>query len=589
MSIASNNPFFCYLKRKVPYLLMFMGVGACVPSTNVPPATQEQSAPTSAFPSKDELASIPDATVPQSAKESNAVRVSNWKSTTMTASQTNELSYPETPLTTYFLKIAGQTKHKVHLSAGLHCSALELGTFTLNFGGRPTQKLERLIHGRCGNTVSSISSFRMAGTINADMSEAELVQRWQSELQKFFTSVLKDSHDNIVAVRLVRKEKKAEIIVLSAYQQMVINPVLLVTDNVTSLQITGKVLSKSAGHVTGLVNKGKTQFAECGVDPMVHFPNFKLNCPVFNNDTHHWIQLGWRPKNRMLMTSGAMILMHQSNWEPTLSDAAGEGQAQFSGDIQTQRAEIIKEINDIRKEASLPALVLEAKESVTHQRLLGPLMKARTESDFRTADKISLGLMAGWDVPSVIRNGSFLLSASFRNRNFKEWLDDTMDIPIGRATIMSPESTAIAIGVTTEANSQFVATALTTYALFDTETFDKQMRNKLIDKLQASRQAAGMVPAEILPEPPSVANITSRLRTDQVSTSSAINEYLNAVSQQHNKSVTGHVIEFTGKESIDWPANYVTAQTLSLSVSVGHHRLPGSPWGVSVLMTAITE
>src|SRR5262249_32809559 len=107
---------------------------------------------------------------------------------------------------------------------------------------------------------------------------------------------------------------------------------------------------------------------------------------------------------------------------------------------------LLEQINAVRKEAGLSALRLSDTESRTAAQLAPYYFAALTGGlEVTIADKVALGLLAGWDVDGMVREGHFA-SQWTHQRSPASLVEAAIASPFGRETLLDPAISLIAIG-----------------------------------------------------------------------------------------------------------------------------------------------
>ncbi len=97
---------------------------------------------------------------------------------------------------------------------------------------------------------------------------------------------------------------------------------------------------------------------------------------------------------------------------------------------------MLGQLNDVRHAAGLPPLALEPKQSQVNQRLAPHLYQASTDGNTELQDRIGLGVLAGWDVEGVLRDGGVHSGSVTSTRSPGRYLSYTLESPFARFILL---------------------------------------------------------------------------------------------------------------------------------------------------------
>src|SRR5207237_948074 len=97
---------------------------------------------------------------------------------------------------------------------------------------------------------------------------------------------------------------------------------------------------------------------------------------------------------------------------------------------------IFEGLNRARARARLAPVTLSAAQSSENTRLAGTLFEATRTNDHATADRIALGLMAGWEIGAMIRGGNVYVERAAPTRDPRVWLAVALEHPMGRSFLL---------------------------------------------------------------------------------------------------------------------------------------------------------
>ena len=93
-------------------------------------------------------------------------------------------------------------------------------------------------------------------------------------------------------------------------------------------------------------------------------------------------------------------------------------------------------LNDVRKAAGVGPLTLEGKQSEVNQKLVPHFFEAAFSGRDEVVDLIGLGVLAGWDVNGLIRDGGVYSGIVTSTRSPARFLAYALESPLGRSILL---------------------------------------------------------------------------------------------------------------------------------------------------------
>jgi hypothetical protein len=230
-------------------------------------------------------------------------------------------------------------------------------------------------------------------------------------------------------------------------------------------------------------------------------------------------------------------------------------------------------------------LSLAPQQSIENTRLAGTLIESMIGDDDAVANRAAIGLMAGWDVKGLIRNGNFFLAA-VGTSDATAWLDFALELPIGRSSLLDPGMRQVAIGPAIPPGGGALGAAVTAYALFETDDHVAET-TRFFQRIAAARTARG------LPAPARVQGLgemdaeLGRVAREGAAPMDALQATMQVAVARTGQGVHGYTLETNDLDQVDVPAALLTPGPLRMMIGVTHHRAEGAAWGQYVVMIVI--
>lgn len=544
------------------------------------------STPSAVFPAPSELAPLPTLPPPPEAFALGAVPVDRW---TVEASMppSDERSRYDDPSPWGELARAFSAAHsgKVRLSSSLRCAAFEMARFYAREHGIPTESLRRFLVARCGATTPDTTSSVYGGDANEAISDEELFERSKDGVQKFLTRQLSAGSDlQVVGVAAYRADGHFAVAILSGPELAVFEPLPRSIDASRHVSLRG-TLKVSAAEAMAVVNRGDYGFDACAPDPTAHLPSFAFACALSEQDHSAWAQIVVRQNGRVLEEPVADLLIDDASApQPEYRVRPSSAAAKSGGpDI---RKELLDGINAVRAEGGLTPLALEGRQSESNGRLVGTLLDASFRHRGAQADRIALGMLAGWDVGATIRNGGIFLGVVPARADAGAWVDFAIERPLGRLVVLDPSARRIAIAPAVQADGKGLGAAVTTYSLFDTADPVADTAH-VVDRIATLRRARGHKPLGRLAAP-ALDEQSRRVLSGAVEPGAALYASMQAVAAQAVAGrVHGYLVEGNDVDQMPVPDEILDLPGGALAVCVTHHRVRGAAWGQYVIFYVV--
>jgi hypothetical protein len=554
------------------------------------------------FPSAQTVAQLGARPVaPPPSLDAAAVPSGTWTvDATLTATSADEAWRPENDVDRAFAAAAERAPHRPRLTRAMQCVARELGRFYLETKGRPPQALDDFITGACGAVWPGYGFRSLSRELGSSPpSDGELLQAWAPKIAEMAGQLPPAATD--AGFWFGRAQGRAVAMVAYAAALAEVKPISLDPGTTGNLTFEGQ-LRENASYMVGYVNRGRYQVDACFVDPGVARPRFRITCHVDPGDRSAWIQLLYARPRRVLASPFMQLLARRPSSEPfrfsetapaatEASPAAapaaapaspgGGGGATPDSFVQS----VLSQLNAVRAQAQLPPVQLAAQQSSTATRLAAHYFAASLSKDGGAhLDAIALGLLAGWQVDGMIRDGNFTTSLVAYTRDPGRWLHAALERPLGRFTLLARDIDVVAIGPTLFSSPEGVGAVVTGYRLHRGADHADDVR-KLYERLERARQRLGLAaPKRLEGLEALMRGEMLRVHQGKAQPAEAMQRVLDAASEKYKAGMRGHVLETTSLDALQLPAEVLRQPVLQMEMVVTHHRPPGAAWGQLVIL-----
>jgi hypothetical protein len=250
---------------------------------------------------------------------------------------------------------------------------------------------------------------------------------------------------------------------------------------------------------------------------------------------------------------------------------------------------VMPQLNRVRKAAGLPEVTLAVGESATATRLAPYYFAAAlVGGDRKQADRIALGLVAGWNVGGMIR-GASLMSSLASTLDPGRWLTYALEMPFGRYTLLARDIEQVAVGPVVMAKQGAIGAIVTGYRFHHGIDHTRDV-NMLLTRVVQTRRRMG------LPAPQRLGAITDAMteelaavREGRLSSPDALQRVLQRATSSYAMSMKGWVIEASSLEELEIPEEVLRQPTLSLDIGVTHHKAEGAAWAQYTILVVYAD
>jgi hypothetical protein len=532
-----------------------------------PPAAPPALDPDAArFPTPAELTAIADAPAP--ALASSAVDVPTW-----------ELAGPfpdlppagsaSGPAPWGALLDAGAAAGAFSPTASAHCVARELGRFHLRHQAQPTERLRALIDGWCGNTALSADVRFYGGAVPADIDDDEVWAQWREPVAALIGS-LQPASGGLGGIWYGRDHGRAVIAIVRAVPWVSLEPATTApaADNIVTVRGTVQV---PVTEVRVMASRGALGVTTCALEPGIALPAFAARCPVEAPDATAWIEVAAVPPGGVLGKVVARVLARR----PAAIARYALGLPVADASDPADGEPLTALLNRVRTAAGLPALVVEAEQSALASRLAPHFFAAVLGGDRAgTGDRISLGLMAGRGVHARVTSAD-LVTVWTTSERPRALLAAALDSPTGRAVLLDPSATHLAIG-DVDGDARVRGGLFVTYHAFPDDIAAGQ--HAVVARIQAERDRLGNRALQIVPGGRTLERDVAAALDGRESPEAVLSALLTEVTRQTGRAAHGEYAVGSSLAAIPLPDSVLLGGEARALVVAAPYRPAGAAW-----------
>ncbi len=540
----------------------------CVP----PPTQHPKSEPVIAFPSQSALASYTQKKLDDIPQEKVQL-VDEWQVLYPTGEQLGHMpAAASTPWTRALQHSQAVRDGSVVLTEGMQCVASELGRFYEQHQAIPDPALSGFVLGRCGCSATAVNSNILLAHVAEDAVQQQIADDLRPRLASEFAAI-SPKKGMVGGVNFRRTADGQGVITLvTAESKATLNPNSAVPrDGVIIL--SGQV-SQDPEDILALINDGDAKVKDCSRLP-AQLPRFTFRCPVSSTPT--WADIIVTGHKRLLSEVVASAYIHGN------SDQSRHFVRKRSPSEIATAEQLIEEFNAVRRSAGIKPLKHVSSQSQVNKSVTPALIVAGIEEDAEATDTISLGLLAGWQVPGMKRMGAIYFNGVPGNRT-RDWLHLALMRPLGRSVLLDPDASSVALGLSS--NDQLVGGVATVYYEYDKGDDDAQ-RTAVFEALTQRRIEAGLAAPQL------VASEDLDLAVQHLNEGTPPMGALSAAALEMqwklDPATPPMYFETLDAALIEFPLELLRPGAPRVAISVTHHQPEGAAWGQYVVFLAVLQ
>jgi uncharacterized protein YkwD len=458
----------------------------------------------------------------------------------------------------------------------MHCLAHETGLFFLAQEATPTEELTRFMAARCGVPDGEISLAYLTGDAPVAATDDQLFGSSGSSAEQLISKNL-GGGSQIAGIWTGRDKGKMVVMLPYAPRRVRLDRVP-VSPSSSHVVISGELLTP-AEHVEALANYGKFGFRTCAVDIKIRLPRFSVDCETLADDPAVAIEVAAFPPGRIIGRIIASLIVWPEGRVPSQYQRPSYGELPPVALGASFATGLASALNQVRKEAGLAPIVLNAEQSATATQVAPHFFAAMTgAAPEALADKIVLGLRAGWQIPGLVGYGHFTSSLTRTANNAVTLLTSILNRPSGRQTLLDPDARFLAIGPVIARDEGVLAGVFSSYTLLEPTATKKEVA-AVVALLNDKRKARGLGPATLVDAlQPAAAGTARSVEVGERSPEDAVDDLLQKSAPSFGQ-VQGWFMAADKFEHLAFPDPLLTARSPRIAVGVAHYKPKGSPWG----------
>jgi hypothetical protein len=308
------------------------------------------------------------------------------------------------------------------------------------------------------------------------------------------------------------------------------------------------------------------------------------------SDESAWISLLARAPGRLLAHSALQVLSvsddsaAQSYQRPSYGLRGSlDGPEEFA-------PELVRQLNRIRGELGRRPVALAPQQSET-ARELAPLYFGAAYGNVAPAlgDLVALGLMAGYEVPGLIRDGGVAGALSLDEASLDRWLAEAFEQPGMRGVLLQADRSQLAVGSIHSPERGYLAAVVSTYALYEQQDPQAE-RESFYERLTLERATRSLAPLDRDAQIEDLAeHQVARVARGATGPDAALADLLQETNSALRTGVKGWYLEAHGGEEVPLPDELVDASADRIGVAVGAYQPSDWPWGRTLVLVVLSE
>jgi hypothetical protein len=451
----------------------------------------------------------------------------------------------------------------------MSCYAREMGRFVARHGQLPEDDLQAFAAGRCG-VIPITPSLVFALPPEAPTDEA-LVEFIDALVPK-----LSPPTETPSEVGVWWGDDHGRHVMIAAFGAPKVKLTSVEPGARGSVRLRG-TLFESTAWLRGYTSDGALGVHRCESTPRTNavLPDFDLTCRVSPDDAYAVFDMLAAEPNAVLGRQALTLVLSTGRPVPStfesLTLAGGEAR------------DLLDQFNALRARLGRPALHDVPLQNQTASTLVPHYFTAAAQGDEATLDLITLGMMAGWDVPGPLRDAQFLSFRGARGAAGANLLSQLFFFPSNRAVVLDADAKRIAWASVEDDRKKAIWGLLTTYTTFEPRSYPDVERD-LLDDLDRQRQARGRKPAHRV-QMPEVARlldaVMERLARGQLDPMQGLEKALRTLSRRLQRPFQGRVAYAMAIDNFHpvYDGALVDAEDVAATTKIGFYAAPGDHWG----------
>ena len=552
------------------------------------PAPETDLAP--GFPSPEALVELGEAPVPADLFDRDVKDVSAWELEGPFPERLEALPWREPGPWAALVDEATQRRPGLVVpTQAMYCVARQLGRFFLATNGQPPEGLRRFMIARCNATEAEVVIGYVDGKVSPRQSDARIFAHWSRAVRESLDSRLAGG-PRTAGIWYGRQGDRAVVMLAFGVREVRVQALSPVPAPGGRLEIRGELLVPMA-EIRALVNRGRFGVAPCESVPAAHAVAFAFVCQIDPRDPSALIALRVTQPERLLPTTVLHVLARPEGRLADAWRAPSYGDPHPLLDVAQADQDFVDLLNEVRGQAGLAAVELDAAQSETARELAPPFFASLFgRSPEVHAEMVILGMLAGWSVDGIVQSGYFTASWVLGTNDLARLLAAALEEPEGRETLLAAGIDRVAVGplIETAPGHESLAAIFASYALFSEEDHAASV-DAVMEKLRSERAARGLGPPVALGQVAPLCNAAASRVASGETPRDVMRDLLGESVDVLGRPATGWIAEVRDLDELSFPDEYLTRPTLGLALAISHREEPGKPWGRWVVMVVVAD
>ena len=528
--------------------------------------------------------------------EADGLRVDRWELSGALPTQVGmvALKAPYDALESALIESASSSANKqLRVTEAMSCVARETARFALTHQGQtPSASVSTFLRHRCGAVAisASISSWTFDLKPGQSFGPEELSAEFLDQVKEVISQQFADSGPCEIGMALEQSEEgQAAVTLVAGSRRVHVEPFRMVPAEDT-ITIQGEVLVE-ASQLEGSITQGEYGSRLCAMDQRVSLPRFRMTCPVNRSNKSARVELMSSRESSILSNT----IFSQLVWPAGLMEDAYSASKARRVLEQHPVAEGLSEeqvylsyVNRIREAAGVGPLTLAAAQSEAANALLPNLLDAERVADDASSTKITLGLLAGWDVVGDIIDADLRLQSN-ADGSILSMIEEIMLSPGGRRSLLSDESATLAVGHLREGSR--LAAILLVYDFVIEESYDRRVA-RAWKSINTARGLAKQPPIKRSKKVSSKAQriISEKMASGEISYDEGLERFQNVVSFAYgNETVYSFSYLTHDLEEVQLNEELLQARKVTGVVMVTPLKIEGYPWTIYSMIIVVPK
>jgi hypothetical protein len=541
-------------------------LGGCVRSVPPPRATIDRG-----YPTKGQLAGILAGRVPPREDAlKKGVGVERWDLSGPFPDRAGSFPYTgDDALARRAAESLAAGASAIVLTESMQCYAREIGRFVAHYGDLPEDDLQAFAAGRCGvlPIAPSFSYSLPSGSLDDD-----------AALAYFHDVIANVPESSELGIWRGAGEGNRHVLLATFGQPKIkLTSVERAPGGDPAVRVRGTILAPTRW-VRGYTGEGDLGFHACrsAPDTVALLPDFDMRCTIASGDSYAVLDMLAGAPDAPLGRQVLMLVV------PSARPLPSTFQPITMADLPKQSG-LLERFNAVRAKVGREPLRDIPRQSQTAHALVPYYFAAAYHKDFATLDFITLGVMAGWDVPGPLRESQFLSFRGAVGDDRSSLISQLLFFPSNRAVLLDSEARYAAVAAWHDERNHGVWGLLATYTTFTPRSY-RDVETALLDELDHQRLARGkprVLRVESGEATRILEHLTEKLARGEVTPIDGLRRAIRTLSRRIRQPLFGHAwmaLAVDGWRPV-FADELVAAESVAIVNKVGFYAARGDHWG----------